>query len=145
MTVTGASRPSSSAFELLREKGGDGGDAPEHRDAPGPDTEAEDAIACATCDAVVSAERLVFSVEGGDAVGIFPNPYGQLKEIVTVKDAWGLESIGPGTTDFTWFAGYEWQVAYCASCRTHLGWRYDADGAAISRFYGLLLVAIRRL
>jgi hypothetical protein len=28
------------------------------------------------------------------------------------------------STLFTWFEGYAWQVASCAGCGTHLGWRF---------------------
>ena len=31
---------------------------------------------------------------------------------------------GLPTTDWSWFEGYSWQIAVCARCYAHLGWRY---------------------
>ena len=49
----------------------------------------------------------------------------------------GCTVVGQPSEEFTWFAGTRWQVAVCASCGTHLGWRYERISGGI--FFGLLL------
>jgi hypothetical protein len=48
----------------------------------------------------------------------------------------GCTTQGAASREHTWFAGYAWRIANCASCLGHLGWRYErgADG-----FFGLIL------
>jgi peptide methionine sulfoxide reductase MsrB len=42
--------------------------------------------------------------------------------------------------EFTWFAGYAWQVGICGNCDAHLGWIFTSDP---HRFYGLILERLR--
>lgn len=82
-------------------------------------------------------------MRGCASVQAFPNPYGQMRVILTVKDARSIVAAGDPTTEFTWFAGYAWQVAYCASCREHLGWLFEtASVDPPRRFWGLLKDAL---
>ena len=39
-------------------------------------------------------------------------------------------------SDFTWFRGYDWQVAVCRGCSDHLGWFYSRRETG---FWGLIL------
>lgn len=75
---------------------------------------------------------------------VFPNPHGQLREIMTALYAQNVELVGAATTHFTWFPGYAWEVALCGQCATHLGWRYTAVDAETepATFYGLLSSAL---
>ena len=33
----------------------------------------------------------------------------------------------------SWFPGYSWTIAYCATCYGHLGWRFTLDGDVSER------------
>lgn len=132
----------------LRERGGGdgGGDDPERGDEVVTTADSEESINCVACEAAVSSQRFVFSVHASTATQVFPNPYGQMKSIITVRNAWGIAPTGAPTTDFTWFAGYAWRAVFCAGCKAHLGWQFDSviDGAEPTSFFGLLVAAIRQ-
>jgi len=64
------------------------------------------------------------------------NPYGFPFRIGCFRAAAGCVAQGEATAEHTWFAGYAWKIAVCASCDVHLGWRYEAPA---DRFYGLIL------
>jgi hypothetical protein len=99
---------------------------------------------CATCRERVADPDAALSVGGTPPVCRFPNPAGFVWEIVTVSAATALVPVSAPETAFSWFAGYAWTIVACASCRTHLGWRYDAV-AAVSpgRFWGLILARLK--
>jgi hypothetical protein len=88
---------------------------------------------------VITYPEALFAMRNTSPVQVFPNPAGILHEIVTARYAVGLTSVGDKTAEFTWFAGYAWQVTCCARCGVHLGWRYTAlAGSDPAVFYGLL-------
>ena len=97
-------------------------------------------LVCRRCGAEISHLDAIFTIDSDNAVRVFPNPYGHLREIITLMRAQGLQIVGPPTTEFSWFAGFAWEVAYCANCGNHLGWQFTAvsDGAEPKLFYGLL-------
>ncbi len=64
------------------------------------------------------------------------NPHGVTFRIGCFRSADGCRAAGPGTVEHTWFPGYAWQIAVCAHCAAHLGWRF---AAAQDVFYGLIL------
>lgn len=66
----------------------------------------------------------------------FANPSGCVYEIGCFRDAAGCRAVGGPVAEHTWFAGYCWQIALCAQCGGHVGWRYQG-GAAV--FHGLIL------
>ncbi|MFO0727546.1 MAG: cereblon family protein [Myxococcota bacterium] len=106
-------------------------------------SEEERALRCRQCAAVISRPTEIFRMRSEAMVQVFPNPLGMLREIITVRAAWGLEIHGPPTTEFTWFEGYAWEIALCASCRTQVGWRYQAvQASALPEFFGLLTRAV---
>jgi hypothetical protein len=77
------------------------------------------------------------------AVQAFPNPFGQMRVILTLREARAIVLAGDPTTDFTWFEGYAWRIAYCAGCQEHLGWLFETIAAGVPpRFYGLLKDAL---
>lgn len=66
--------------------------------------------------------------EGASA---FVNPAGYVHEVLTVRAARNLLHAGPPTTEFTWYPGYAWEIAHCARCTSHVGWRFTlADAPA---------------
>ncbi len=71
----------------------------------------------------------------GDYEHTFTNPQGVVYHIGCFREAAGCAPIGEATTAYTWFKGYAWRIALCASCRAHLGWFFQsADGY----FHGLI-------
>lgn len=65
----------------------------------------------------------------------YTNPGGYTFRISCFHEAGGCIAIGEATTAHTWFKGYAWQVAICASCERHLGWRFQAPA---DYFHGLI-------
>lgn len=72
------------------------------------------------------------------------NPHGILHEVMTVRSARNLVVAGPPTSEFTWYPGYAWEIAWCAACAEHVGWSFTATGESEpSRFWALRRDAIR--
>lgn len=63
------------------------------------------------------------------------NPQGDTFEIRLFAAATCVRQ-GVATTDYTWFAGYAWQLALCSNCLLQLGWAYSRSADA--DFYGLI-------
>ncbi len=102
-------------------------------------------LRCRTCGNEVSGEDAVFAPDGAAPVRVFANPAGLLCEVLTLRWATGLVPVGGHTTEFTWFAGYAWQVVCCHECTTQLGWKYarvDPD-LEPGEFFGLLVREVR--
>lgn len=97
-------------------------------------------LLCAACDAPVTSQDAAIEVQGAHA-HTFTNPHGYVFDVLCFSEAPGCRARGGATTEFTWFAGYAWQVATCASCAEHLGWRYSVRGRAA--FYGLIRQRLR--
>jgi hypothetical protein len=74
---------------------------------------------------------------------VFANPHGFVFEIGCFAQAPGCTAMGPPTPDFSWFPGSTWQVAVCARCGLHLGWRYEGHPEA-GQFHGLILSRLRQ-
>ena len=71
----------------------------------------------------------------GSHLHVFTNPGGFTYELALYAYA-NCIVYGESTKEYTWFSGYAWQLALCANCQEHLGWRYlKTDSAA---FYGLI-------
>ena len=68
---------------------------------------------------------------------ILTNPHGLAFEIGCFRSVKGCGYMGPPSTEFSWFAGYNWRVVYCGTCSTHLGWVFEISGQDM--FYGLIL------
>jgi len=81
----------------------------------------------------VSHRRQAVAINGRHEHAFF-NPAGIAFEIRCFRQAPGTETQGDPTSDFSWFAGYRWQIALCTTCHTHLGWLFTGSGS----FYGLI-------
>ncbi|MCF8024101.1 MAG: hypothetical protein K9J79_10120 [Desulfobacteraceae bacterium] len=93
-------------------------------------------LLCRQCLALITTPGERIAVNGANQHA-FANPHGIVFEIGCFRNAWGCSAVGSPTDEFTWFAGYFWQVALCASCLTHIGWRFTSPDAP--GFYGLIL------
>lgn len=96
-------------------------------------------LLCKACRRKIVPEASRVEVQGRH-VHVFCNPYGLVFEIGCFAEAQGCAAYGPPTSDFSWFPGYEWQVALCRGCQAHLGWRYM--GIRGGEFHGLILAQL---
>ncbi len=93
-------------------------------------------LVCAACGHRITSEAERIAVAGKHA-HTFANPQGLRFHIGCFREAPGCRDRGPGSVEYTWFAGYAWTIAVCAKCTSHLGWRYrDPAG---NGFFGLIL------
>ncbi len=95
-----------------------------------------DRLLCRHCLVVITNRSEQIRVNGSFQ-HTFANPHGIVFEIGCFQNARGCGHVGAPTDEFTWFAGYYWQVAVCGSCLTHIGWRFSARDGGI--FFGLIL------
>jgi len=95
----------------------------------------ENNILCRRCDHPITRQADLIAVDGSREHTFF-NPAGIVFEIRCFSRAPGCRLEGAPSSDFTWFAGYRWQLALCLSCLTHLGWYFS--GADAAGFFGLI-------
>jgi hypothetical protein len=132
-------RGSSPPTRILRQPGDDPGGGRQadsgvaEQDAKLPEEEAY--IVCRQCRQAITRNEERFSIQGGHR-HTFANPHGLVFEIGCFRNALGCGYAGPASDEFTWFAGYRWQVCFCSGCLTHLGWLFTSAGDA---FHGLIL------
>lgn len=95
----------------------------------------EKRLFCAVCKHPITHQDERIDVHGGHE-HTCTNPYGFTYTIGCFREAAGCVAFGAATSAHSWFRGYAWQVALCASCRHHLGWRFTSPGDS---FYGLIV------
>jgi len=96
-------------------------------------------IRCAACDHRIT--DVAYRIEmAGAHEHTFVNPHGFVHHIGCYAAASGCSYLGPTESAFSWFPGWSWQIAACASCRAHLGWIYRNAG---EQFHGLIVAALR--
>jgi len=100
----------------------------------------EKKVYCIQCRHTVSALADRMHINGRRG-GIFSNAYGIEFRVECFRAAPGCLVIGRVTDEHTWFKGYGWTIALCASCREHLGWRYSAPERPA--FFGLIIDRLR--
>jgi hypothetical protein len=98
--------------------------------------EEDEHILCRQCRKIITHPAEQIQINGAHQ-HTFANPHGIVYQIGCFGSAMGCGSVGPVTDEFTWFPGYNWQIAVCGSCLTHLGWTFFSGGGG--RFYGLIL------
>lgn len=88
--------------------------------------ESFDCVRCRSCETLIAkrSNMLVMSSEG--PLGAYVNPHGYVHEIMTLFKANGLAVIGNPVKEYSWFPGYAWSIAECATCETQLGWLFTA-------------------
>ncbi|CAI9267840.1 unnamed protein product [Lactuca saligna] len=88
--------------------------------------ESFDRVKCKSCQTVIASrsDMLVMSSDG--PLGAYVNPSGYVHEIMTLLKANGLALIGVPSEEYSWFPGYAWTIAYCATCEYQMGWLFTA-------------------
>ena len=92
-------------------------------------------LVCAQCLHIITNPANRVSVDGTH-LHTFANPHGIVFEIGCFGAAPGCGTAGPATDDFSWFKGYEWKIAFCRRCLSHLGWQFISGSGF---FYGLII------
>jgi cereblon len=84
-------------------------------------------LRCKYCGSPISQMKHVFSVTGTcGTAGNYVNSYGVNHQTVTVRTVdYDVLCVGQPETKESWFPGYSWQIAHCAICFEHLGWKYQ--------------------
>ena len=87
-------------------------------------------LRCKHCGAPISQMKHVFSVEGTcGTAGNYVNAYGVNHQTITLRTVdYDVLCVGQPETKESWFPGYSWQIAHCAICFEHLGWKYQTVG-----------------
>jgi hypothetical protein len=98
-------------------------------------------LACAKCQSPVTHKSALIAVDGS-RTHVFTNPDGDRFRIGCFAEARGLIGVGRPTLEYTWFAGFTWQVELCARCQDQLGWLYRSG---VSGFHGLILAQLLEL
>ena len=91
-------------------------------------------LVCVQCLQIITNSANRISI-GGAHLHTFANPHGIVFEIGCFGAAPGCGTTGPPTDDFSWFNGYQWKIAICRRCMTHVGWQFISDSGL---FYGLI-------
>ncbi|CAN6906118.1 unnamed protein product [Brassica oleracea] len=88
--------------------------------------ESFDRVRCKHCQSVVArrSDMLVMSSDG--PLGAYVNPHGYVHEIMTFYKANDIAISGRSVKEDSWFPGYAWTIANCATCETQLGWLFTA-------------------
>lgn len=92
-------------------------------------------IVCRTCSYTVTTPDNRMNMNGR-FLHAFANPHGHVFEIGCFNRAGGCISASLPSVEFTWFAGYAWQIGICANCAEHLGWIFVSENF---RFFGLIV------
>lgn len=99
-------------------------DKPDHR------------LLCSACRHPITSTAQRIGVNGAHQHSV-TNPHGIEFRIGCFRAASGCIQVGQATDEATWFSGYQWRIALCHHCRTHVGWGYRS--AAGTAFFGLIL------
>lgn len=95
----------------------------------------EKRLFCAACRHAITHQDERIEVNGRHEHSC-TNPAGYTFRIGCFREAGGCIGTGAATEAHTWFNGYAWRVAVCASCERHLGWRFEGPA---DHFHGLIL------
>ena len=98
--------------------------------------EEEEGLYCFNCGSTITSKKHRITIEQSHE-HTFVNPGGFTFRIGCFRKAPGCLQTGESTEENSWFSGYAWNYALCASCFIHLGWMYHSSEQ--ESFYGLIL------
>lgn len=88
---------------------------------------------CRYCKQHITDIDQALSIQGAHT-HTFTNPAGFIYTINCYQSAQGCVVFGERTDEFSWFAGFKWQLALCNSCQEQLGWLFSNS----KQFYALI-------
>jgi len=92
-------------------------------------------LVCVRCRHLITTTAARIEVAGSHR-HVRTNPHGIEFAFACFAVAPGCQSVTPPSSEFSWFAGYTWEIGCCERCREHLGWRF---AAADQVFFGLIV------
>ena len=95
-------------------------------------------LVCRSCGFAITSEKMRIAMAGSHQHTFF-NPAGIVYQLGCFSEASGCVLVGARSPEFSWFAGFLWQVALCRGCGHHLGWHFLGSGQS---FYGLILAEL---
>ncbi|KAG8041068.1 hypothetical protein G9C98_002056 [Cotesia typhae] len=88
---------------------------------------ANNVFVCKRCGAKVAKQTDVFQMNEEGVQSAYCNPAGAIHETITLYKAQSLVlDNAPPSSEYSWFPGYQWTIAHCGGCRSHMGWRFTA-------------------
>jgi hypothetical protein len=104
-------------------------------DQPETSTQDEKIIVCASCNYHITdpSKQIIVNQSFNH---IFANPHGHVFEIGCFSQASGCILCSILSNEFSWFAGFSWQICICRYCSSHLGWGFSSD---TKHFFGLII------
>ncbi len=92
------------------------------------------ALVCARCGFEIAQSADAIEV-GGLHAYTQVNPGGFIWNFRCFSRAAGCITVGPPSSEFAWFAGYDWQLSHCRGCDLHMGWLFRSNS---DEFHGLI-------
>lgn len=84
-------------------------------------------ICCNQCRSNIAQVSKVFTVGSAEGTsGAYVNEHGVVHQTTTLQSTLddAIVCLGDAETRDSWFPGYSWTIAYCATCFNHLGWKF---------------------
>ncbi|KAF6141742.1 hypothetical protein GIB67_027920 [Kingdonia uniflora] len=88
--------------------------------------ESFDRVRCKTCQALIARRTDILVMSADGPLGAYVNPHGYVHEIMTFNKVSDIALRGHASKQCSWFPGYAWTIANCASCESHAGWLFTA-------------------
>ena len=92
-------------------------------------------LRCRFCGLIITAPSARTSPNGRHR-HTFANPHGYVFDVRCFASAPGALPVGSFSADFSWFAGYSWQVVVGGRCQVHLGWLFQGGGGGFFALIG---------
>jgi len=89
-----------------------------------PENQEKKVIICAFCGNIITNLSQCISVNGSHE-HVFVNPHGIVFNTRCFKRCDGCIVESVVYSEFSWFHGYNWQIAGCLRCSQHLGWLFS--------------------
>ncbi|XP_014234795.1 protein cereblon [Trichogramma pretiosum] len=98
-------------------------------------------LACSNCGIQIGKQSDVFPMSKEGPQNTFCNSGGFVHDTITLYDVSNIILSGEQpSTEYSWFPGYAWTIAYCERCNDHKGWCFEAHNDKSLRpqsFWGL--------
>ncbi|XP_068643537.1 uncharacterized protein [Aristolochia californica] len=100
-----------------------------------------DTVRCKNCLTVIAKRSDTVMMSRDGPLNAYANPHGYVHEVMTLNKATGLALMGSPQREHSWFPGYAWTIAYCATCgaTTNMGWFFTATDKILrpKAFWGI--------
>ncbi|ONK79086.1 uncharacterized protein A4U43_C01F2800 [Asparagus officinalis] len=83
-------------------------------------------ICCKNCHTLIAKRSDMVIMSSDGPLNAYVNPHGYVHEAITVYNATALALWGSPSKEHSWFPGYAWTIANCATCESHMGWLFTA-------------------